>query len=98
MRDVIHDLQLWYAKHCDGDWEHQHGIKIETLDNPGWAVEINLIGTILSDVLLPEKMVERSSDDWIRYSAEQGVFKGFGGPKNLLEILSTFFEWADQQR
>jgi hypothetical protein len=28
-------LQQWYADHADGEWEHQNGITIATLDNPG---------------------------------------------------------------
>jgi hypothetical protein len=40
-------LQAWYAAQCDGDWEHQHGVRIETLDNPGWLVTVELAGTQL---------------------------------------------------
>ena len=39
-------LQQWYAEQCNGDWEHEFGIKIETLDNPGWSLEIDLAKTI----------------------------------------------------
>ena len=40
-------LQLWYSRQCDGDWEHGLGIRIESLDNPGWSVRIDLKGTNL---------------------------------------------------
>ena len=33
---VFQRLQKWYKSQCNGDWEHSFGIKIETLDNPGW--------------------------------------------------------------
>jgi immunity protein 53 of polymorphic toxin system len=95
MRDLLESLQYWYTKQCDGDWEHQYGIRIETLDNPGWAVQVDLSGTSLSEDVLPEMVEERSSSDWIRYSAENGVFRGFGGPNNLGTILERFFAWAD---
>ncbi len=39
---ILRKLQNWYAAECDGDWEHQYGIKIDTIDNPGWRVEIEL--------------------------------------------------------
>jgi hypothetical protein len=42
-------VQRWYAAHCDGEWEHQYGIKIETLDNPGWRVTIDLTNTELQE-------------------------------------------------
>lgn len=94
MRDPIDALQTWYAEQCDGEWEHQFGVKIETIDNPGWIVEIDLTGTNLSSATLPEMVEERSATDWIRCSATHRSFKGIGGPRNLLEILERFLAWA----
>jgi hypothetical protein len=45
--DIIARLQNWYAAQCDGNWEHAWGIKIDTLDNPGWTVTIYLHDTPL---------------------------------------------------
>ena len=39
----------WYISQCDGRWEHFYGIKIDTLDNSGWGVEIDLSDTDLID-------------------------------------------------
>lgn len=36
-----------YLSQCNGDWEHQCGLKIRTLDNPGWSIEIDLAETEL---------------------------------------------------
>ena len=33
-------LQQWYADHLDGEREHQNGVRIETLDNPGWSLSV----------------------------------------------------------
>ena len=38
-------LEAWYRKHCGGDWEHQHGVELGTLDNPGWRLAVDLEGT-----------------------------------------------------
>ena len=35
-------LQSWYAAQCNDTWEHDHGITIDTLDNPGWHVRIDV--------------------------------------------------------
>jgi hypothetical protein len=43
---MIQGLQNWYLAKCDGDWEHEFGISIETLDNSGWMVTIDLSNTI----------------------------------------------------
>jgi hypothetical protein len=43
-------LQGWYAAHCNGDWEHQNGIEIGTLDNPGGTFQVDLQDTDLRNV------------------------------------------------
>ena len=43
------EIQNWYKAQCDGWWENDNGIKIETCDNPGWWVHISLKGTALEN-------------------------------------------------
>ena len=35
MTSILKWLEEWYNGNCDGDWQHEYGIKIETVDNPG---------------------------------------------------------------
>jgi hypothetical protein len=46
MDDLIW-LTRWYASQCNGRWEHQNGIELDTLDNPGWMLRVNLEETDL---------------------------------------------------
>ena len=94
MKNVLCALEEWFLGNCDGDWEHCMGITIETLDNPGWAVKIYLIGTALEERRFEKIEVEHDESNWIYCRVEQGFFKGFGGPQNLRDILSIFLEWA----
>jgi Immunity protein 53 len=87
-------LEAWYAGNCDGDWEHSFGVTIETLDNPGWAVRIDLAESALAGLPFETVRIDRSPDDWLRCSVEADVFKGYGGPGNLHEILDVFAGWA----
>ncbi len=41
-------LTGWYEQQCNGDWEHSYGVTIDTLDNPGWRLKIDLTGTPLN--------------------------------------------------
>jgi hypothetical protein len=41
-RGALERLQRWYLGECNGDWEHSYGVRIDTLDNPGWIVTIDL--------------------------------------------------------
>lgn len=89
-------LQSWYAEQCDGDWEHRAGIKLETLDNPGWSLRINLEGTRLESKKYAETMLNYDHDhDWIRCWVEDRVFRGVCGARQLENMLSIFFEWAE---
>ncbi len=44
---TLERLQEWYLSQCNGDWEHSCGVTIESLDNPGWRVRIDLESTPL---------------------------------------------------
>jgi hypothetical protein len=87
-------LQEWYFQQTNGDWEHQYGIKIETLDNPGWALEIDLDKTNLFKKNFSNVNVERSDNDWFFVQLEQGKFEISCGPFNLEEALGYFRNWA----
>jgi hypothetical protein len=89
-------LQAWYLAQCDGDWEHGFGVSIQTLDNPGWQVTVDLKGTSLADLLfLPvARGVEPDEADWVHCKVEGHQFLGHGGAENLGEILRIFLEWA----
>jgi hypothetical protein len=91
-------LLKWYQSQCDGDWEHGNGIKIETVDNPGWHLRISLEGTELEEKQFQEIGIDRSEHDWIRCFLKGTVFEGAGGPFNLPEVLKTFREWAEDGR
>ena len=41
-------LVHWYDKNCDGDWEHQNGFELMTLDNPGFLFRFMLFSAVHS--------------------------------------------------
>ena len=89
-------LQEWYESQCDGDWEHSYGIAIETLDNPGWLVEIDLVDTLLENVQFETVACgdSETDSDWIHCSSTGLKFIGSCGPKSMEKVLSTFLAWA----
>ena len=84
----------WYVSNCNGDWEHSYGVKIDTLDNPGWTVSIDLSETYLSDRPFEKISEERSEDDWYFCEVKDGLFKAAGGIVNLEELLTIFLKWS----
>lgn len=88
-------LEEWFIQQCDGDWEHEFGVKIETSDNPGWIVEIDYAGTYLDGRNFLTIDIERSESDWLKCRIEGLKFKGAGGSRNLTEIILAFRHWAE---
>ena len=103
--NVLEKIALWYAQHCDGEWEHSYGISIDTLDNPGWSVKIDLRDTLLEDVpFLPVKYGDSETwldgrlepSDWVDCYRDENVFYGLASTRNLETVLKIFLDWADE--
>lgn len=92
--DVIDQLQRWYASQCDGEWEHTRGVRIDSLDNPGWSVEIDLLGTELDGRSFDAVDQTTNSNSWLACSVRDGRFVGHCGPHDLGPLLSTFLAFA----
>jgi hypothetical protein len=100
MDESLRSLQDWFARQCDGDWEHGCGVEITTLDNPGWRVEIDLVGTDLEtrnfqSIMEPgEAAAFEASDRWLQCWVEDGRWQGAGDETKLALIVRTFLDWA----
>jgi hypothetical protein len=93
-------LQQWYLKQCDGEWEHRCGVKIESCDNPGWWVKIDLVGTALEGKRF-EPIKRNVSQDglaqgyrWMSCEIIESVWNGAGDARRLNHILLEFLNWA----
>lgn len=95
-RDGLAWLQSWYLKQCNGEWEHEFGVDIETMDNPGWHLKVQIEGTALEGRRFDLPLVNGLNDrDWIKLNCDGETFEGMGGPSNLDEILNAFRRFAE---
>jgi hypothetical protein len=90
-------LQKWYARHCDDDWEHSYGIKIDTLDNPGWILTVDLADTEFSGSSLPRNRIDRSEADWMQSEILERRYIACGGALNLEEMIVQFLVFAGER-
>ena len=88
-------LERWYASQCDGSWEQSYGIRIDTLDNPGWRIQIDLRDTRKQDSALGTRRLDRTENDWIQYWTEKQKFNIACGPLNLSEAGEIFVRWFE---
>jgi len=93
---ALQRLQQWYKAQCNGDWEHSYGVKLDTLDNPGWRLEIDLIETSLQYKSFAEvKRDYKDETEWLTCFLRDGKFMGACGPEELEEMLQIFLDWAE---
>ncbi len=94
---VLADLQKWYASNCDGEWEHDYGVSINSLDNLGWMVTIELSETNLEGKLFQKVESSSIETSWVECWIEGSKFHGVGDPNRLEDILRIFINWAKSQ-
>jgi hypothetical protein len=90
---VLRDLQSWYHAQCDEDWEHDYGITITSMDNPGWCVQIDLALTWLEQRPFPP-LLQEGDDHWFECFVRDKQFLAYCGPNDLSEVLQIFLDWA----
>lgn len=95
-KQFLDEIQNWYKKQCNGDWEHEYGIKIETLDNPGWSIQIDLKGTSLEGISFDTVELNDTEEDWLHCKVHENVYLGFCGPLNLEKVIGLFLWWANK--
>ena len=99
--NVLKQLEAWYTSHCNEEWEENHGVSIQSCDNPGWWVKIDLEGTDLLNK--PFKEVVRGDvvgnmdpqPPWLHCYIENTKWHGAGDQSTLEEILQIFLDWTN---
>lgn len=95
-KDILSWLCEWYAGNCNEDWEHSYGITIETLDNPGWEIVIDLKDTLLENKEYDYVTVQVNEKDWYGYKFENKKFNAAGDPSKLRKLLELFKKYVDE--
>lgn len=90
-------IQQWYQSQCNGDWEHDYGIDIKTVDNPGWYIKINLTGTLCELKDFESIEIENNSNDWYFCLKRENNFEASCSPTNLTKILEIFRLWVESK-
>jgi len=84
----------WYKSHCDGTWENSRGITIESLDNPGWLLTVDLAETPLAEAHMTPVRLRASNEDWMECEIAEGQFRAAGDCSKLGRLIRSFREFA----
>ena len=93
---IIKWLESWYLSNCNGDWEHSYGITIETTDNPGWRIKIDLNSTSLQNEKIEYTLNEKDENDWYGVKVENAEFVAGGDPNKLLFLIELFKQFVEK--
>jgi hypothetical protein len=98
-------LMRWYLAECNSDWEHSYGLKIDTLDNPGWSLKIDLRETELEgrpfqrvakgEAASDLEEWQRSGSWWVA-DVKADAFEAACGPLDLPAVIQLFRDWVEQ--
>ncbi|MFG2900364.1 immunity 53 family protein [Streptomyces zaomyceticus] len=93
MISALKVLQQWYESACDGDWEHSYGVRIETTDNPGWILVVDLARTALQGRTCD--MEDESVDgSWMSVKSDGTEFVAACDPGSLERAIEYFIAFS----
>ena len=98
MSDVVRLLQEWYFDQCDDDWEHSYGVKLDTLDNPGWILKVDLRETAWEELSFPLTRQYISDRDWIQFEVSDACYVACGDPFKLIPMIEQFIRLVWPER
>lgn len=83
-------IEAWYVSHCDGEWEHEFGIRIATIDNPGWHLEIDIVDTSLEGVVTERSRRDLPDGEWLIAWSDGEKFHASCGARSLGAVDDFF--------
>lgn len=93
MDSTLKRIQNWYKLNCNGDWEHNYGIKISNLDNPGWIIKIDLQETALEKINYKNEYQNPNNEfDWYLINSAENILNISCGIENLEQTLKIFLD------
>tara|TARA_R110000744_G_scaffold49375_1_gene107270 strand:+ start:203 stop:499 length:297 start_codon:yes stop_codon:yes gene_type:complete len=94
--DILDWIQDWFKDNCDGNWEHGDAIQINTLDKPGWEVEIDISNTSIASMNLDWILNENDKDDWYGVKIANQKFIAAGDAGKLKFLLGLFKDMIEK--
>jgi hypothetical protein len=91
-------LQQFFQSNCDGEWEHYHGCRIQSMSDPGWLLRFDLTGTEHENKRLDELADPRAPIDWLKCKPVDGVFEAQCSPRRLAECIEILRDVVEGRR
>ena len=96
-------LAMWFRSRCDGRWEHEKGIRIESIDNPGFWIHVDVEPSASNELLEVHGEPPSVANgyiapiaDWMQCEIKNGEFSGAGDPTKLGRIIACFRRYIER--
>lgn len=97
LNDALAYLQQWFLEQCDGEWEEDYGVVLETLNNPGWHLRVPLTDTPLAGRTYDRRLHGHSTERWVDLRSDGTTFDAACGPLALQDVIDGFRAFAVAQ-
>jgi hypothetical protein len=99
MAEADHNLLKWLAEwlnsRANGNWEDSYGVTIESLDNPGWRIFIDLNETPYYKKNFSPVELDNGESDWLFCKVENDKFEAACSPLRLPDAIEAFKNWIE---
>jgi hypothetical protein len=75
--------------------QKQAYVKIETIDNPGWALEVRMTLPPVQAKEFQLRSVPNVARGWLEWKVEDNLFVSYAGPENLIDQIDIFRQLID---
>jgi hypothetical protein len=93
--ELLKWLSRWLESRSNGVWEHIYGIRIGSLDNPGWWASIDLAETPYSGKPFSPIEIDNGDLDWIFCKVENDKYEANCSPHRLPDAIEAFKNWVE---
>jgi Immunity protein 53 len=93
-RSAVHEsnrellkLQKWYFSNCNENWEYEYGLSIQSLPDPGWELNLDLLATSWEGLELEPQSQRNSEQDWLHLRTTERGLQATCGPLGLSSAI-----------
>lgn len=84
-------LSNWIIVNSNGDWEHENNIRLFSMSDPSWRLEIDTNGTVLANIVF-KREVENIDEGWAKYYSEGQKLIGECSIHNLDKLINEIYK------
>ncbi len=88
-------LMYWFWSQCNGDWEHEYGIVLDTTSEGKWKLDISISNSILDGVEFISNDFIANAGNEVECKFDNQSLVVYADTQNIIRVLQSFRAWAE---